>query len=81
MDQVHQTQKMGVTMRQSSVLEFVTEHCQKFGFSPSYQEIGDHLGIVSKSGVKRIIDALVERGHLGILPRKARSLVVIGSDI
>lgn len=74
----HVVRKMGVTMRQRMVLEFVTKYCEQNGYSPSYQEIGDEVGIASKSGVKRMIDALVLRGHLEILPRRARSLIVVG---
>jgi repressor LexA len=69
--------KLGVTMKQHLVLEFVKKYCNEKGYSPSYQEIGDAIGIASKSGVKRMIDALVERGHLELLPRRARSLAVI----
>jgi repressor LexA len=69
--------KLGVTMKQHLVLEFVKKYCAEKGYSPSYQEIGESVGIASKSGVKRMIDALVDRGHLELLPRRARSLAVI----
>jgi repressor LexA len=69
---------MGVTLRQKLVLEFVAKYCAEHGHSPSYQEIGDAVGIASKSGVKRLVDALVERGRLETMPRRARSLVVVG---
>lgn len=68
-----------MTPKQSKVLEFVASYCEKHGYSPSYQEIGEAVGIASKSGVKRLVDALVERGRLNILPRKARSLIVVES--
>jgi repressor LexA len=73
--------KLGVTMRQHLVLEFVKKYCAERGYSPSYQEIGDAIGIASKSGVKRMIDALVERGHLDVLPKRARSLAVVGRAV
>jgi repressor LexA len=69
---------MGVTLRQKLVLEFVAKYCAEHGYSPSYQEIGDAVGVASKSGVKRLVDALVERGRLETMPRRARSLVVVG---
>ena len=69
--------RMGVTLRQKLVLEFVTKYCADNGCSPSYQEIGEAVGIVSKSGVKRVVDALVERGHLQTMPRRARALTVV----
>jgi SOS-response transcriptional repressor LexA len=68
--------RMGVTLKQKMVLEFVTKYCAKHGYSPSYQEIAEAVGIASKSGVKRLVDSLVERGRLEKLPRRARSVVV-----
>jgi SOS-response transcriptional repressor LexA len=59
------------------VLDYIIKYCEKHGYSPSYQEIADAIGITSKSGVKRIIDGLIERGRLETLPRRARSLVVV----
>ena len=68
--------RLGVTRRQNAVLEFVGKYCAEHGHSPSYQEIADAVGIASKSGVKRLIDGLVERGRLEMMPRRARSMVV-----
>lgn len=67
---------LGVTRRQNAVLEFVIKYCAEHGYSPSYQEIAVAVGILSKSGVKRLVDSLVERGRLEKLPRRARSVVV-----
>ena len=68
--------RLGVTRRQNAVLAFVSKYCEEHGCSPSYQEIADAVGIASKSGVKRLIDGLVERGRLEMMPRRARSMVV-----
>lgn len=76
-ERYHPSRKMGVTQRQMAVLNYIKSYCEKNGFSPSYQEIGDSVGIGSKSGVKRMVDILIERGHLASLPYRARSLVVI----
>ena len=69
--------RLGVTRRQNAVLEFVTKYCAEHGYSPSYQEIADAVGIASKSGVKRLVDGLVMRGRLEMLPRRARSMTVV----
>ena len=68
--------RLGVTRRQNAVLEFIGRYCAEHGHSPSYQEIADAVVIASKSGVKRLIDGLVERGRLEMMPRRARSMVV-----
>lgn len=75
-DGMRHAAKLGVTRRQNAVLEFVTKYCAEHGYSPSYQEIAEAVGIASKSGVKRLIDGLVERGRLEMMPRRARSVVV-----
>ena len=75
-DGVRHAVKLGVTRRQNAVLEFVTKYCAEHGYSPSYQEIAEAVGIASKSGVKRLVDGLVERGRLEMMPRRARSMVV-----
>lgn len=59
------------------LLEFVRKYCDENGYSPSYEEIGKAVGIASKSGVKRMVDILIERGRLENLPYRARSLVVV----
>lgn len=69
--------RLGVTRRQNAVLAFVTKYCEEHGHSPSYQEIADAVGIASKSGVKRLVDGLVARGRLEMLPRRARSMTVV----
>jgi hypothetical protein len=68
--------KVGVTRRQNEVLSFINKYCLEYGYSPSYQEIADALGIGSKSGVKRLVDGLIDRGRLEMLPRRSRSMVV-----
>lgn len=74
-----QKRSFGVTARQARVLSFIQSYRTEKGYSPSYQDIADAVGISSRSGVKRVIDALVERGHLETLPCRARSIVLVGA--
>jgi repressor LexA len=69
----------GTTERQARVLSFIQSYRADKGYSPSYQDIADAVGISSRSGVKRVIDALVERGHLETLPCRARAIVLVGA--
>jgi repressor LexA len=69
----------GTTARQARVLSFIQSYRADKGYSPSYQDIADAVGISSRSGVKRVIDALVERGHLETLPCRARAIVLVGA--
>ena len=44
--------------------------------APSFDEMREALGLKSKSGIHRLITALVERGYLERLPHRARALEV-----
>lgn len=67
----------GLTVKQAACLTFIADFSDEHGFSPSYREIADFLGLVSVSGVHRRIAAMVERGYLRTLPGHARSLEVV----
>lgn len=64
----------GLTKRQNDFLQFITTHISEKGYSPSFQEIADEFGLVSKSGVHRYVHSLVERGHIFIEPNLGRSI-------
>ena len=50
------------TRRQREVLEIITRYIENNGHLPSYQMIARHMGVSSKSGVSRHIDALEAQG-------------------
>lgn len=66
----------GLTRRQRECLAFIDDYDREHGVTPSYDEMKDHLGLASKSGVARIVNALVERGHITKLENRARSIFV-----
>lgn len=69
---------MGLTQRQLQCLTFIHEYQQdQGGISPSYQEIMEHLGLNSKSGVHRIVYELKRRRFLRSIPDHARSIEVV----
>lgn len=68
----------GITPLQSKVMTFIDAYQAKHRYSPTYDEIKDAFGLRSKSGVHRIIHALVERGAIRILPSTARSIQLVG---
>lgn len=65
-----------LTKKQRDLLVFINDYTQKTGLSPSFEEMKDGLDLKSKSGIHRLINALVERGFLERLPNKARALEV-----
>lgn len=66
-----------MTPRQRSVLLFIDDRIRRAGGSPSYATIAAGVGLKSKGSVMVIVDALVRRGHLRRLPRRACGLEVI----
>ena len=65
-----------LTRKQRDLLMFVNDYIQNSGLSPSFEEMKLGLNLKSKSGIHRLINALVERGFLQRLPNKARALEV-----
>lgn len=63
------------TPRQSQILTYARDYAREHGFSPTLQELGDHLGI-SKVTVYEHLTALEERGLVLRDRHKARSLTL-----
>ena len=68
----------GLTERQAELLSML-RYREAGGITPSFEEMRQHIGFVSKSNVHRIIDALVERGYVTRLYGKARSIRCVSS--
>src|ERR1700723_1440834 len=57
---------MAITRRQRQVYDFISEFVQKQGYSPSFEEIGEGLGLSSLATVHKHISNLEKKG---LLPR------------
>lgn len=68
---------IGITPKQARVLAFIRDYAEQHHCSPSYQEIGNAIGIVSKSGVHRLVHGLVSRGHLSLSPGNWRTITLV----
>ncbi len=66
-----------LTKKQRDLLLFIHERVEAGDIAPSFDEMRDALGLKSKSGIHRLITALVERGYLERLPNRARALKVV----
>lgn len=65
-----------LTKKQRELLIFIHERMSQGDIAPSFEEMKEALGLKSKSGIHRLISALVERGYLERLPHRARALEV-----
>ena len=66
-----------LTRKQRDLLIYIHEKMSEDHIPPSFEEMKNALGLKSKSGIHRLISALVERGYLERLPHRARALEII----
>ena len=66
-----------ITQRQKAVLEFISDYIGQFGYPPTFQEIADAFGIVSKHGVVRHLEALEKKGYITRGDTLARSIRIV----
>lgn len=72
---------MGLTVRQRQCLGFIRGYLEMSGgISPSYDQIGEFIGLASKSGIHRLIVGLEERGAIRRLPGQARSIQLVNNS-
>lgn len=65
-----------LTQKQRDLLYFIHEKMRQDDVPPSFEEMKEALGLKSKSGIHRLISALVERGYIERLPHRARALEI-----
>ena len=68
-----------LTKKQHDLLQFIENHQNQTGVSPSFDEMKDALNLKSKSGIHRLIGGLEERGFIRRLPNRARALEILRS--
>jgi repressor LexA len=72
---------IGLTTKQREMLAFIERHLEaNNGIAPTYDEMALGVGVASKSGVARLIDALEERGYIRRLRNRARALEVVPAE-
>lgn len=70
----------GLTARQADCLRFIAAHQhENDGITPSFAEIADGLGLVSKSGVLRLLMALEKRGRILRPANRSRAITIIAN--
>lgn len=67
-----------LTKKQRDLLEYIIAFQEREnGVSPSFDNMKDHLGLKSKSGIHRLVHALEERSFIYCLPHRARAITVL----
>src|SRR4051812_5393722 len=68
---------MAITKRQRQVYDFLQDFIQRNGYSPSFEEIGDGLGLSSLATVHKHVSNLEKKGLLKRDYNRSRSIDVI----
>lgn len=67
-----------LTRKQRDLLVYIHKHMASGDdVAPSFEEMKTAMGLKSKSGIHRLIQALEERGYIERLPHRARALKII----
>jgi repressor LexA len=66
-----------LTEKQRDLLLFINSRMKGTDIAPSFEEMKNALDLKSKSGIHRLISALVERGYIERLPHRARALRIL----
>ena len=65
---------MAITRRQRELYDFISEFVQKHGYSPSFEEIGEGLGLSSLATVHKHVTNLEKKGLLTRDYNRSRSI-------
>nr|WP_278374579.1 hypothetical protein [Brucella anthropi] len=65
---------LSMTPRQKQAYDFIRSFIDQKGYGPSYEEIGEALGITSRSSIHRIVHGLKDRGLIHLRPNLARCI-------
>lgn len=65
-----------LTKKQKELLLYIHEKMSEDDIPPSFEEMKNALNLKSKSGIHRLVSALVERGYIERLPHRARALEI-----
>lgn len=69
------------TRQQKQLYDYIVSYLNEKGYSPSFDEMNDAMGLRSKSGIHRMVVALEERGKITRLHGRARSIVIADDNI
>jgi repressor LexA len=69
-----------LTFKQARVRDFIAGFIAAEGYSPSFEEIGEALGLRSLATVSKHIEILRRKGAIKQRPGRSRSIEVVARD-
>lgn len=70
-----------LTKRQAQYVDFIRAFRDRHGFSPSYQEIAQGVGIRSLAAVHEMVLRLADSGYLAVDKNVNRSIRIPGAEV
>lgn len=64
-------------IRRKQIMTFLQKYIENHGYSPSFKEIGEGVGIYSTSTVKSHLDILRAYGNITFTPGVARTIRIL----
>lgn len=77
---VQATPSLNLTDRQRKVLEAIRRHVSRYGFAPSFREIGEAAGLKSPSSVKHQLEVLEDKGYIRMNANKGRAIELVENE-
>tara|TARA_R110002012_G_scaffold271837_2_gene457142 strand:- start:582 stop:821 length:240 start_codon:yes stop_codon:yes gene_type:complete len=66
-----------MTKKQAELFQYIKNYISVRGYSPSYENMMQGVHLKSKSGVHRLVHALVKQNKIKQLPFTARSIEIM----
>ena len=66
-----------LTAGQKRAYEFISTYIKENEISPSHAEIAEGLGIKSRGGTHRYVEALVKAGYVKLIPGRKRNIQIV----
>ena len=72
--------RLGLTQRQIDCFAHIQRYIAAHGCSPSYDDLGQLLGLEHKSGINRLVNGLSERGWITFKKGVSRSIAIVPAE-
>jgi len=71
----------GITQRQNKLLDIITSSIYVRGYSPSFTEMAQAMGVTSPQSIEGVLKALERKGFIGRSRGKFRNIIILGKTL
>lgn len=69
-----------MTPKQKHLFDYLSFEIEATGICPSFEEMKNAMGLHSKSGIFRLLNALKKQELIDFLPRMSRTITIVKSE-